>query len=120
MVGSSRTKNRSEESKKEVLCELCGKKIWIDIMKSKQFLKVHSGKPYQERGDSQRMITFLTATKRIVSGDEDKDSSEAPVETALYLEQSYEEETYEENSPGNKKKFKGNKNGCKTNIENLC
>ena len=50
MVGSSRTKNRSEESKKEVLCELCGKKIWIDIMKSKQFLKVHSGKPYQERG----------------------------------------------------------------------
>ena len=50
MVGSSRTRNKSEESKEEVLCGLCGKKIWIDIMKSKQFLKVHSGKPYQERG----------------------------------------------------------------------
>ena len=52
-------------------------------MKSKHFPKVHPGKPCQERGDSQSMITFLTATKRMDSGDQDMDSSEAPVETAL-------------------------------------
>ena len=52
-------------------------------MKSKPFPKVHPGKPYPERGDSQSMITFLTATKRIASGDEDMDGFEAPVETAL-------------------------------------
>ena len=71
MVGNSRTKNRSEESKKEVLCELCGKKIWIDIMMSKLFLKVHFGKPYQERGDGQSMVIFSTTNQRIASGDED-------------------------------------------------
>ena len=62
---------------------------------------MHSGKPYEERGDSQSMITFLTATKRIASGCEDMDGSEAPVETVLDLVQSYEEETFEENSAGN-------------------
>ena len=48
------------------------------------------------------MITFLTTTKRIASGDENMDGSEAPVETALDLVQSDEEETYEENSAGSK------------------
>ena len=48
------------------------------------------------------MITFLTATKRIASGDENMDGFEAPVETALDLVQSDEEETYEENSAGSK------------------
>ena len=91
MVGSTRNRNKSEESKKEVLYGICGKKSRRNNMKSKHFPTVHPGKPYQERGES--MITFLTATKRIVSGDEDMDSSEAPVETALDLEQSYEEET---------------------------
>ena len=71
MVGSSRTRNKSEESNEEVLCGLCGKKIWIDIMKSKQFLKVHSGKPYQERGEGQSMVIFSTTNQRIASGDED-------------------------------------------------
>ena len=60
------------------------------------------GKSYQERGDNQSMITFLTATKRLGSGDEDMDGSEAPVETALDLVQSDEEETYEKKSAGNK------------------
>ena len=63
---------------------------------------MHPGKPYQERGDSKSMITILTSTKRIASGDEDMDGSEAPVKTALDLVQSDEEETYEENSAGNK------------------
>ena len=54
-------------------------------MKSKHFPKMHPGKPYQERRDSQSMITFLTSTKRIASGDGNMDSSEAPVETALEL-----------------------------------
>ena len=61
-----------------------------NIMKLKHFPKVHPGKPYQARNDSQGMITFLTATKRIASGDEDMDGSEAPVETALDLVQSDE------------------------------
>ena len=63
---------------------------------------MHPGKPYQERGDSQSMITFLTATKRIASGYEDMHDSEAPVETALVLVQSDKEETYEENSADHK------------------
>ena len=46
------------------------------------------------------MITFLTATKRIASDDEDMDGFESPVETALDLVESDEEETYEENSAG--------------------
>ena len=73
-----------------------------NYMKSKHFPKVHPGKPCQERGDSQSMITFLTATKRIDTGDEDMNSSEAPVETALDLVQSDEEGKYQENSAGNK------------------
>ena len=48
------------------------------------------------------MITILTSTKRIASGDEDMDSSEAPFMTALDLVHSDEEETYEEDSAGNK------------------
>ena len=69
MVGSSRTRNKYEESNEEVLCGLCGKKIWIDIMKSSQFLKVHSGKPYQERGQS--FVIFSTINQKIACGDED-------------------------------------------------
>ena len=88
MVGSTRNRSKSGESKKEVLYGICGKKSRRNNMKSKHFPTVHPGKPYQERGDSQSMITFLTATKRIASDDEDRDSSEAPVETALDLEQS--------------------------------
>ena len=53
------------KSKKEVLYEICERNSWRDNMKSKHFLKVHPGKPYQERGASQSMITFLTSTKRI-------------------------------------------------------
>ena len=56
----------------------------------KHFHKLHPGKPCQERGDCQSMITFLTTTKKIAWGDEDMDSSEAPVETALDLVQSDE------------------------------
>ena len=52
-------------------------------MNSKHFPKVHPGKPYQKKGDSQGMVTFLTATKILVSGDEDMDGSEAPVETKI-------------------------------------
>ena len=78
------------------------RKVESRNMKSKHFPKVHPGKPCQERGDSQSMITFSTATKRIASGDEDMDSSEAPVETALDLVQSDEDGTYQENSAGNK------------------
>ena len=66
------------------------------------------------------MITFLTATKRICSGDEDMDGSEALVETALDLVQSDEEKTYEENSADNIKNWKGNRISCKTNRKNLC
>ena len=33
---------------------------------SKNVPKVQPGKPYQERGDNESMITYLTATKRIV------------------------------------------------------
>ena len=69
MVGSSRTRKEYGESKKEVLSEICERKSWRDNMKSKHFPKVHPDKPYQERGDSQSMITFLTSTKRIASGD---------------------------------------------------
>ena len=86
-------------------------------MKSKHFPKVHLGKPYQKRGDSQIMITFLTATKRIASGDEDMDGSEAPVETALDLVQSDEEETYEENSAGNKIIIRGIESFAKKNVK---
>ena len=75
----------------------------VDNMKSKYFPKVHPGKPYQERGDSQSLITILTSTKRIASGDEDMDGSEAPVKTALDLVQSDEEETYEK---GNRISYK--------------
>ena len=70
IVSSSRTRNKSEELKEEVFCGLCGEKIWIDIMKSKQFLKVHSGKPYQERGDSLSIVIFSNTNQRIASGDE--------------------------------------------------
>ena len=71
-------------------------------MKSKHFPKVYPGKPYQERGDSQSIFTFLTATKRLASGDEDMDSVEAPVETGLDMVQSDEKETHKEHSAGNK------------------
>ena len=64
------------------------------------------------------MITFLTVTKRIASGDEDMDGSEASVETALDLVPSDEEETFEKNSASNKKKLKGNRISCKTNRGN--
>ena len=92
MVGSSRTRNESGESKKEVLCGICGKKSRRDNMKSKHFPKMHPGKPYQERGDSQSMLTFLTATEIIASGDEDMDGSEAPAETTPDLAHSNDEE----------------------------
>ena len=92
----------SGESNKEMIYGICGKKSQRDNMKSKHFPKVYPGKPYLERSDSQSMFTFLTATKRIASGDENMDSSEAPVETALDLVQSDEEETFEENPAGNK------------------
>ena len=75
MVGSTRNRNKSGESKKEVLCGICGKKCRGDNMKSKHFPIMHPGKPYQERGDSQSMLTFLTATEIIASGDEDMDGS---------------------------------------------
>ena len=50
MVGSSRTRNKSEESKEEVLWGLRAEKNLDRYYEVKQFLKVHSGKPYQERG----------------------------------------------------------------------
>ena len=50
-------------------------------MNSNQFPKVHSDKPYQQRGDSQGMAPYSTATKILVSCDEDMDGSQAPVET---------------------------------------
>ena len=59
------------------------------------------------------MITFLTATKIIASGDEEMDSSEAPVETALDLVQSDEEGIYQENSAGNKISERGIKSLAK-------
>ena len=90
MVCSTRPRNKSGESKKEVLCGICGKKSRRNNMKLKHFPKVYTGKPYQERGDCQSMITFLTATKRKAWGDDDMDSSEAPVEIALDLLQSDE------------------------------
>ena len=85
MVGSTRTRNKYGESRKKVLYGICGKKSQRKNTKLKHFPQVHPGKPYQARSDSQGMITFLTATKRIASGDEDMDGSEAPVETALDL-----------------------------------
>ena len=44
-----------------MLYEICERKSW-----SKNFPKVQPGKPYQERGYNESMITYLTATKRIV------------------------------------------------------
>ena len=82
-----------------MLYEICERKSWTDNIQSKHFPKVHLGKPYQESGDSQTIITFLTVIKRIGSGDEDMDGCEAPVETALDLVQSDIEETYGEKLP---------------------
>ena len=56
MACGSRNRNESGESKKEVICGICGKIGWHDNMKANHFPNKHPGQLYCERGENQTSI----------------------------------------------------------------
>ena len=72
-----RTRNQSGETKKEMVCGICGYKGRRDNLKKQHFPKKHPGKLYSERNDSKRLDKFFNLP-RPSNEDEDVTMDESP------------------------------------------
>ena len=72
-----RMRNQSGESKKDMVCGICGYKGRRDNLKKQHFPKKHPGKLYSERNDSKRLDKFFNLP-RPSNEDEDVTMDESP------------------------------------------
>ena len=70
-------RNQSGESKKEMVCGICGYKGRRDNLKKQHFPKKHPGKLYSEKNDSKRIDNFFNLLRPAYE-DEDVTMDEGP------------------------------------------